>query len=53
VVAQEQAIQRWRLPRHPQYGTLARRTRTFYQDGDGRWNPEGKPSVGSLAAAGI
>ena len=51
-LSQEQAIQRWRLPRRPEYGTLARHTRTFYQD-PGRWDAEGKPSVGSIAAAGF
>jgi len=29
--AREQAIQHWNLPKRPEYGTLARRTRTFYQ----------------------
>ena len=50
--AREQAIQHWNLPKHPEYGTLARRTRTFYQ-GPVRWDPEGKPSVGPMAAAGF
>jgi len=49
---QEQAIQRWELPRRPEYGTLAKRIRTFYQE-TGRWDPEGKPSLGSIAAAGF
>jgi len=30
VLAQKQAIRRWRTPRHPEYVTLAKRTRTFY-----------------------
>jgi len=42
--AREQAIQHWYLPKRPEYGTLATRTRTFYQ-GPARWDPEGKPSV--------
>jgi len=50
--AREQAIQHWNLPKRPEYGTLARHTRTFYQ-GPAGWNPEGKPSVGSIAAAGF
>jgi hypothetical protein len=50
--AQEQAIQRWELPRRPEYGTLAGRVATFFQK-EAPWNPEGKPSVGSLAAAGF
>ena len=50
--AREQAIQHWNLPKRPEYGTLARRTHTFYQ-GPARWDPEGKPSVGSMAAAGF
>jgi hypothetical protein len=50
--AREQAIQHWNLPKRLEYGTLARRTRTFYQ-GPARWDPEGKPSVGSIAAAGF
>jgi hypothetical protein len=50
--AREQAIKHWNLPKRPEYGTLARRTRTFYQ-GPARWYPEGKPSVGSIAAAGF
>ena len=33
-------------------GTLVKRTRTFYQEA-ARWDPEGKPSVRSIAAAGI
>jgi len=45
-----QTIHSWRLPRHPEYGTLARRTRTFYQD-PGPWDAEGRPSVVSIAAA--
>jgi len=52
LTAQEQAIQRWELPRRPEYGTLARRVATFYQEA-ARWDPEGKPSVGSIAAAGF
>jgi len=52
LTAQEQAIQRWELPRRPEYGTLARRIRTFYQEA-ARWDPEGKSSVGSIAAAGF
>jgi len=48
----QQAIQHWRLPRHPEYGTLARRTRSFYRE-VARWDAEGKPSVRSLAAAGF
>jgi hypothetical protein len=51
-LAQQQAILRWRLPRHPEYGKLARRTRSFYRE-VALWDPEGKPSVGSLAAAGF
>jgi hypothetical protein len=50
--AREQAIQHWNLPKRPEYGTLARCTRTFYQ-GPARWDPEGNPSVGSIAAAGF
>jgi len=50
--ARQQAIQHWNIAKHPEYGTLARRTRTFYQ-GPARWDPDGKPSVGSLAAAGF
>ena len=52
LTAQEQAIQRWELPRRPEYGTLARRVATFYQK-EAPWNPEGKPSLGSIAAAGF
>jgi len=52
LTAQEQAIQRWELPRCPEYGTLARRIHTFYQEA-APWDPEGKPSVGSIAAAGF
>jgi len=52
LTALQQAIQRWELPRRPEYGTLARRIRTFYQEA-ARWDPEGKPSVGSIAAAGF
>jgi len=48
--AREQAIQHWNLPKCPEYGTLARRTRIFYQD-PAQWDPEGKPSVGSMASA--
>jgi len=51
-LAQEQATHCWQLPRRPEYGTLTRRTRSFYQD-PGQWDPEGKPSVGSIAAAGF
>ena len=50
--ARELAIQHWNLTKRPEYGTLARRTRTFYQ-GPARCDPEGKPSVGSMAAAGF
>ena len=50
VLAQEQAIRPWRGPRHPEYSTLAKRTRNFY---DGQWVAEGKPSVSSIAAAGF
>jgi len=50
--AREQAIQHWNLPKRPEYGMLARRTRTFYQ-GPAQWDPEGKPSVGSMSAAGF
>jgi len=50
--AQEQAIQRWELPRCTEYGTLIIRTRTFYQEA-ARWDSEGKPSVESIAAAGF
>jgi len=49
---QEQAIQRWELPRRPEYGMLVKRTRTFHQAA-ARWNPEGKPSLESIAAAGF
>jgi len=52
LTAQEQAIQRWQLPRRPEYRTLAKRIRTFYQE-TARWDPDGKPSVGSIAAAGF
>jgi len=52
LAAQEQAIQRWELPRRPEYGTLARRVSTFYQRA-APWDPEGKPSVESIAAAGF
>ena len=52
LTSQEQAIQRWELPRRPEYGTLAKRIRTFYQE-TARWDPEGKPSVGSIEAAGF
>ena len=52
LTAQEQAIQRWELPRRPEYGTLARRIRTFNQK-EAPWDPEGKPSVESIAAAGF
>ena len=50
--AREEAIQHCNLPKLLEYGTLARRTRTFYQ-GPTRWDPEGKPSVGYMAAAGF
>jgi len=50
--ARQQAIQHWNLPKHPEYGSLARRTRTLYQ-GPARWDTEGKPSVGDLAQAGF
>jgi len=50
--ARQQAIQHWNLPKHPEHGSLARRTRTFYQ-GPARWDPDGKPSVGDLAQAGF
>ena len=50
--ARELAIQHWNLTKRPEYGTLARRTRTFYQ-GPARWDPEGRPSVGSMAVAGF
>jgi len=52
LTSQEQAIQRWELPRRPEYGTLARRVATFYQK-EAPWNPEEKSSVGSIAAAGF
>ena len=52
LTAQEQAIQRWELPRRTEYGTLARRVSTFYQKA-APWDPEGKPSVESIAAAGF
>ena len=42
-LAQEQAIHRWGLPRHPEYGTLAKRARSYQTEG--RWDPKGKPSV--------
>jgi len=41
-----------KLPRRPEYGTLAKRLRTFYQE-TARWDPEGKPSVGYIATAGF
>jgi len=44
-LSREQTIQRWQLPRRPEYGTLAKRTRSFYQD-HVLWDPRGKPSVG-------
>ena len=50
--ARERAIKHWNLPKLLEYGTITRRTRTFYQ-GPARWDPEGKPSVGSIAAAGF
>ena len=49
-LAQQQATRRWRAPRHPEYVTLARRTRTFYDRG---WAGEGKPSAESIADAGF
>jgi len=52
LTAQEQDIQRRELPRRPEYGTLARRIRTFNQK-EAPWDPEVKPSVGSIAAAGF
>jgi len=52
MTAEEQAIQRWELPRRAEYGTLASRIRTFYQEA-APLDPEGKPSVGSTAAAGF
>jgi len=52
LTAQELAIQRWELPRRPEYGTLARRVATFYLK-EAPWNPEGKPSVESIAEAGL
>ena len=52
LTAQEQAIQRCELPKRPEYGTLAKRIRTFYRE-RARWDPEGKPSVGSIAAVGF
>jgi len=52
LTAQDQAIQRWKLPRRPEYGTLARRISTFYQKA-APWDPEGKPSVESIAEAGF
>jgi len=50
--ARQQAIQHWHPPKHPEYGSLARRSRTFYQ-GPAQWDPKGKPSVGDLAQAGF
>ena len=50
VLAQQQAIRRWRTPRYPEYVTLARRTRTFY---DRQWDGKGKPLAVSIAAAGF
>jgi len=50
--ARQQAIQHWNLPKRPEYGTQARRTRTFYQ-GRAQWDPEGKSSLGSMAEAGF
>jgi len=52
LTAQEQAIQQWELPKRPEYGTIAKRIRTFYRE-TARWDPEGKPSVGSIAAVGF
>ena len=49
-LAQQQAIRHWRAPRHAEYVTLAKRTRTFY---DRQWACEGKPSAESIAAAGF
>ena len=40
------------ITRRPEYGTLIKNTRTFYQEG-ARWDPKGKPSVESIAAAGF
>jgi len=39
------------IPRRPEYGTLARRIRTCHDAAP--WDPEGQPSVGSIAAAGF
>jgi hypothetical protein len=50
--ALQQAIQHWNLPKHAEYGTLARRTRTLYQ-GPALWDPGGKTSVRDLAKAGF
>jgi len=50
--ARRQAIKHWHPPKHPEYGSLARRTRTFYQS-PAQWDLEGKPSVGDLAQAGF
>ena len=52
LTAEEQATQRWELPRRPEFGTLAKRIHTFYQE-TARWDPEGKPSVGSIAVVGF
>jgi len=49
-LAQQHPIRRWRGPRHPEYSTLARRTRSFY---DRQWDGDGKPSAKSIAAAGF
>ena len=50
VLVQQQAIRRWREPRHPEYSTLARHIRSFY---DRQSDGEGKPSAESIAAAGF
>ena len=52
LTAQEQAIQRWELPRRREYGTLARRINTFYQKA-APWDPEGKHLVESIAEGGF
>ena len=51
-LAREKGIHRWESPWRPEYGTLARRTRTFYQEA-ARWDPKEKPSVESIAEAGF
>jgi hypothetical protein len=50
--AQEQAIQRWEIPRRPEYGRLTKSTRTFYQEAE-PWDSKEQPSVESIAAAGF